>query len=83
MATLVKFRKEISNHDQIVAVFPKLKHNSRLYGNDVYVCYSHIGQHSPCNKDWIFGETKPAKEHEYASLKKELESIGYDLKICK
>jgi len=80
MATLVKFRKDLRN-DEIIAVFPKMLYNELLYSNDVWVCYAHIGQHSSCNKDYLIGDTIPAKESEYLPLKKELEQLGYELKI--
>ncbi len=80
--TKVKFRKDATT-SEIFAVFPQLKYNKYLYGNDVLTCYAHLGQHSSCNKEWVKGETKPAKESEYLPLKSELEQIGYNLKICK
>lgn len=43
--------------------------------------YMHNGQHGGANTGIVNGPTKPAKTEEYASLKKELESIGYDLEI--
>lgn len=80
MATLVKFR-----HDKIdgsvFAFFPQLVHSFNGYRRN-HTCYSHIGQHSACNKDYV-KECRPATESEYLPLLKELKSIGYDLKICK
>ena len=43
--------------------------------------YAHVGQHGSCSYDWYITDTKPAKPDEYANLKAELESIGYDLDI--
>lgn len=80
MATLVKFVK-YPNYD-LTAVFPQLNYNKRLYGINRKVCYSHIGQHSACDKVWL-AETSPATPNEYDSLKKELEGLGYILKVCK
>ena len=80
MATLVKFRKD--NTGEITAVFPQLKYNKRLYGNNMITSYAHIGQHTGACKEWI-KETESANESEYSDLKQELESIGYNLKICK
>jgi hypothetical protein len=79
MATLVKFRKHES---EVFAYFPQLNYNKRKYGNSVKTCYAHVGQHSLCHKDYA-KNSEPANESEYLTLKQELESIGYDLKICK
>jgi hypothetical protein len=43
-------------------------------------CYSHIGQHSACSPEYA-NESREATPEEYADLKAELESIGYDLQI--
>jgi len=82
MATLVKFRKDI-NTDEIVAVFPQLIYNKLIYGKAMKTCYANLGQHSSCSVGWMERETTPATPEEYASLKAELESIGYTLKVCK
>ena len=42
-------------------------------------CYAELGQHSICHVDWYLTRTRAAKPEEYASLKKELEDIGYNL----
>ena len=44
-------------------------------------CYSSIGQHGIADYDWVIEQTVPAKPEEYASLLKELESIGYEVTI--
>lgn len=44
--------------------------------------YQHIGQHSACSPEYI-KECMEAKPEEYADLQKELESIGYNLKVMK
>lgn len=80
MATLVKFVKDETG--EVTAIFPQLKCNKRLYGNDMLVSYAHCGQHSAAHKDWI-KETTKANSFEYADLKFELQNIGYNLKICK
>ncbi len=87
MATLVKFRKydrmfnDTPESQLIFAYFPQLTYNKRLYGNEIKTCYDHVGQHSSCHKN--YGKAVPATENEYQDLKKELESLGYDLKVCK
>ncbi len=80
MATLVKFRKE--KRGNILAIFPQIKHNKRLYGNAMLTCYAHLGQHSCCDTSYT-RECKPATETEYKPLLLELQSIGYILKVCK
>lgn len=81
MATLVKFRKD-RDDNSVWAAFPQLKQDKKHLGNDIITCYSHIGQHSACQVDYMNACDK-ATESEYADLKAELESIGYKLKICK
>lgn len=80
MATLVKFRvNEKYTTPELFAYFPKRKWDIR---GDNKMSYSHIGQHGPCSPAYE-AESRPATEEEYLPLKKELESIGYNLKICK
>lgn len=61
------------------AIFPEL-----IGTNDpnTMLCYAHIGQHSTAHKSYLL-VTRAATEQEYASLKEELESIGYNLKVVK
>lgn len=81
MATLVKFL--LNNESEAVyAFFPQLNYNKYLYGNKMKVSYEHYGQHGGAHLDYV-KESKPATESEYMPLKQELESIGYNLKICK
>jgi hypothetical protein len=63
----------------IIALFPKIEHSHNL----CRLCesYEHIGQHGGTDYHHVIRQTKPAKEAEYASLQKELESIGYTLDI--
>lgn len=85
MKTLVKFRKWKGDkfEGDITAVFPQLKYNKRLYGNSMLTGYAHIGQHTAVSKEWIKEDTEPANESEYKDLLNELQSIGYNLKVCK
>lgn len=50
------------------------------YRNGEYTCYSHYGQHSTCEKDWVLEQSK-AKPEEYAKLLKELESRDYNIEV--
>jgi hypothetical protein len=42
--------------------------------------YMHIGQHGAADPRIMHG-TRPAKRHEYAALKMELEQVGYRLVV--
>lgn len=43
-------------------------------------CYSKIGQHSMCSKEWVKEQEKATKK-QYTSLLQELKNIGYNVKI--
>lgn len=72
--TKVVFRKFLGS--DIIAMFPE------LYTAGGIMSYMHIGQHGQADVTtvWI---TKLATPEEYADLKEELESIGYNLDIRK
>lgn len=72
--TYVVFRKE--KEGDIVAVMPYP--STTMPGS--LVVYQHVGQHSEGHIAWYHG-THPAKPGEYARLKKELEGLGYRLKV--
>jgi len=44
---------------------------------NLLTCYSHVGQHSSCHKDYITQNTRPATPEEYKDLLEELQNIGY------
>lgn len=71
---------EVNTNKDLFAFFPDENYNYNLYGNDSKVCYAHFGQHSSCHIAYA-KESRPATEEEYSDLKKELESIGYELEI--
>lgn len=72
--TRVTFRK-FSDDGQILAVFPdSTERNGDLNS------YMFVGQHGPCDAN-LDAYTVPATEAEYASMKRELEGIGYTLEI--
>jgi len=73
--TDVMFRKEKDN--TILAVFPYdiADQEGNIMG------YAHLGQHTAVCWDFVLFDTKPANE--FDDLKKELESIGYNLNIVK
>jgi hypothetical protein len=79
--TEVKFVKTKSGEfkGDITAVFP---YEIATMEGDM-LCYSHVGQHACCSKDWL-KHTVLATPKEYYDLFRELISIGYDdLKIIK
>jgi len=75
--TKVIFRRFTNGN--IIALFPE-----ELGTNNPATCssYMHVGQHGACDP-FIVYNTALATPGEYAELKEELESIGYDLDIIK
>lgn len=49
---------------------------------DYIMSYMHVGQHSEATVEFCVA-CRLATPEEYADLKAELETIGYELKICK
>jgi len=45
--------------------------------------YQHVGQHSSADYQHCIKNSRIATELEYADLKKEMEDLGYDLKVIK
>jgi hypothetical protein len=45
--------------------------------------YMHVGQHCGADFVGVIAQTIPATKSEYADLKKELESIGYNVNVYK
>ena len=64
---------------ECIAIFPTLPGT-----NDINTClsYAHIGQHGACSID-IGTQCRLANRAEYMPLKKELQSIGYRLRVIK
>ena len=62
--------------DNIIALFP-----FNAEGPERCASYMHIGQHSPANYSHCIAKSRRARAKEYAPLKKELESLGYNLKV--
>jgi len=62
----------------IIAFFPKIPSDN--YGYDM-LSYEHIGQHGGSKYELLLRATHPAIPSEYADLKKELEHIGYKIKV--
>ena len=70
--TITVFRKY--RNGDIIAIFPFEISNMSYY---YCLSYEAIGQHGTADPVHIIRQTKPATESEYASLKLELERIGY------
>ena len=67
-------------NDTVFAMFPSLK------GVDTpgsVTCYQHVGQHSSGDFSTCMRATRPAKPAEYAALRRELERIGYRLRVVR
>jgi hypothetical protein len=75
----VIFRRWNSNHG-IIALFPGLPGT-----NDPGSClsYEHLGQHAAASVALTSAHTTPASESESAPLRRELEQIGYRLRVVK
>ncbi|MCK5236221.1 MAG: hypothetical protein KAR06_04470 [Deltaproteobacteria bacterium] len=77
IVTKVIFRKYPEG--DVIALFP----DNSYRRNYMTECYQHIGQHGEGDYRGVVASTKPATPEEYADLKAELESIGYDLDVRK
>ncbi len=78
MKTVVVFRK-FKDDGSIVALFP----HEINYFDGCCESYQTVGQHGAANYGYCISISVPAKPAEYASLKRELEQIGYNLKVQK
>jgi hypothetical protein len=77
--TPVVFRRERRKDGEVTAVMPcePADCNGRYT-----TCYAHVGQHGSASMLWYY-TTRAAKPDEYADLLKELESLGYRVKVYK
>ena len=78
----VMFRiDKAGTNKQVTAVFP---YEESTVGKPwLRMCYAHIGQHGACDWEWVLSKTRPATLVEYKDLQKELEGIGYNLRVIK
>lgn len=70
--TKVKFYKD--KDGDIFAYFPEIPGTNEP---GVFTCYSHIGQHSACHRDYLRGK-RLATPEQYTPLLNELKGQGYD-----
>lgn len=75
--TPVVFRRDRSKNPEITVVFPCEPADC---AGKFMTCYAHVGQHGSCGSVWYYSTRRAAGE-QYADLFKELESIGYRLKV--
>ena len=75
--TDITFR--VDKEGNVFALFPH--EVSTLQGH--VTCYQYVGQHSSADYQGCIKDSRPASEAEYAPLKKELESIGYNVNLVK
>ncbi len=73
--TRVEFRK--FPEGDIVALFPDAGRTLSSY--TICASYMHVGQHSDATYPLVVSRTEPATEAESASLREELQRIGYVL----
>jgi hypothetical protein len=64
---------------EVTAVFPE--EPAVAFQPWTCLCYSHVGQHSSCELQYLIYASKAATPEQYADLRRELESIGYVLDI--
>ena len=76
--TIVVFRK-FHDDDSIIALFPAVIN----YPNGHCESYQHVGQHGAADYTHCVKVSDPATPAEFEPLRRELESIGYNLDIKK
>jgi hypothetical protein len=76
--TAVCFRRE--DNGDILALMPEIPHT---LSPNTMACYASIGHHSWACMDYVRDSTKPATEAEYRPLLRELENIGYTVRVIR
>jgi hypothetical protein len=78
--TEVKFL--VTESKEILAYFPKEHYHYEGHKdyNEIFTSYAHVGQHSACSKYYI-AQCQEARPKEYTDLLRELEGLGYNLKV--
>lgn len=77
--TIVIFRKFRKNGD-IIAIFPEIPVNQNFAN---CLSYQKIGQHGAASWPSLQSVTIPANPCEFATLREELQKIGYRLEVKK
>ena len=74
----VIFRVDRGRDGDVFALFPNIPaDNAGRYVQS----YQHIGQHAAADYVGCISRSRPAKPHEFAELKQELEARGYILDV--
>lgn len=60
----------------VIALFPAIDEGRGLCSS-----YEHVGQHGGADYWGVVSASRPATADDYAELKRELESLGYDLRV--
>ena len=66
----------------IIALFVDQPYNNPK-NLDSIMSYEYIGQHGEASFLYVLMQTELATPTEYAGLQSELQSLGYNLKVCK
>ena len=74
--TVVVFRKWEGG--QIIALFPEIPADP---DGDLCISYEHMGQHGSADHHHVVSNSVLAHPHEYASLRRELESEPYNYNL--
>ncbi len=77
--TKVVFRKYKKEGD-IIALLIEQPYSNPPHPDRI-MCYQHVGQHGEAYYSYCMEITVPAKPKEYASLKREMEQLGYKFKV--
>ena len=76
--TKVIFRQFKDGEHEVIAFFPEL---CGSYLPNTCMSYLHVGQHGAADVRVARERTRPAHPSNYAPLKAELESLGYNLQV--
>jgi len=78
--TVVCFRRFKTDRKEVIAIFPGQQGDSSCLTCGSYM---HVGQHGACDPRMLMRITVPAdvSEDDTAQLFRELESIGYNLRV--
>jgi hypothetical protein len=74
----VIFRVDRGRDGEVFALFPNIAAD---YAGRYVQSYQHVGQHAAADYGLCVANSRPAKPHEFAALKRELEGRGYKLDV--
>jgi hypothetical protein len=76
--TVMLFRVDKQDASDVYALMPEVPAD---YAGNLVTCYQHVGQHGSADLHGCIARSRPAKPEEYADLKRELEQLGYRVKV--